>query len=334
MEVCLLYWLVSVLNTTHVLRAALVGAAALILASCGGDDEVPETAATINGVEISSAAVESQAEFVMADPTFQQEMEGVDSDEAQQQQARVRALNQLISEVALEQGAGDLGVEVTAEDVDEVRADIVAAQFGDEDEMYDQLAEQGMDRDEVDRQLRLVAIQDAVVNELSGDITDADIEAAYDEGTPARHILVESESDADEALDRIRGGEDFADVAQDVSIDGSAPDGGNLGFVQAGTTVPEFEDALFDADDGEVVGPVESQFGFHVIERLDKPDLAEVEDELRMTLEQQALQEGQLVLQNFIGEQMQVAEVTVDPFYGSWDADTGRVVPDDEPLED
>ncbi|RMF81333.1 MAG: hypothetical protein D6737_05335 [Chloroflexi bacterium] len=86
-----------------------------------------------------------------------------------------------------------------------------------------------------------------------------------------RHIRVPSPDVAQEALDRINAGEDFVDVMLDLTIDsGVRGNGGNLGFFSAGQMVPEFEDAVFNAEINEFVGPVETQFGFHVIEVLDR----------------------------------------------------------------
>jgi len=200
---------------------------------------------------------------------------------------------------------------------------------GDEEAMYEQLEAQGIDRDEVDRQMEVITLQEALMEELGGGVSEEDIEALYEEGAPARHILTEGEDEASSAMDRIDEGEDFAAVAEEASVDGSAAQGGDLGFVQPGQTVPEFEDALFDADEGELVGPVESEFGYHVIERMEKPEIDEVRDELEMGLQQQTMQEDQMAFQSFITEEMQESEIEVNPRFGEWDPEMGQVVPDD-----
>lgn len=83
----------------------------------------------------------------------------------------------------------------------------------------------------------------------------------------ARHILFDNEDDANTALRLLNDGADFAELAREFSQDaGSGARGGDLGFFGPGQTVPEFEQAAFDAEIGEIVGPVESQFGFHIIE--------------------------------------------------------------------
>nr|WP_246221484.1 peptidylprolyl isomerase [Phytoactinopolyspora mesophila] len=310
---------------TRATYAALAGIGLLVLSACGNGDD--STAATVNGTEISAEDVEAQSEIIAENPATQQQMEGADEEQVEQQ-LNADALSQLIFEIVMTDGAAELGVEVTDDDVTQTTEEI-AMQFGGEDAMYEELEEQGLDRDEVDRQLRFAALQDAIMVELGAGVDDEAVEEAYAEGTPARHILVEDEDEANEVFDRIDGGEDFAEVAQETSLDGSAEAGGDLGFIQPGMTVTEFEEALFAADEGEVVGPVQSDFGYHVIQRLEKPEFEEVQDELRANLEQVSMQEGQMAFQDFITEQLQAADVDVDPEYGEWNAEMGQVMPDD-----
>ncbi len=80
----------------------------------------------------------------------------------------------------------------------------------------------------------------------------------------ARHILVETEADAQAALKRIKAGEDFVKVAKEVSKDGAA-DGGDLGWFTKDRMVPEFAEAAFKLNEGEVSDPVKTQFGWHII---------------------------------------------------------------------
>ncbi|MBZ0113786.1 MAG: SurA N-terminal domain-containing protein [Thermoanaerobaculia bacterium] len=95
------------------------------------------------------------------------------------------------------------------------------------------------------------------------------------EQVQARHILIgtsertpaEAEALTLELLERIRGGEDFAVIARELSDDpGSKTRGGDLGYFGRGRMVAPFETAAFDAAVGDMVGPVQSQFGYHIIE--------------------------------------------------------------------
>ena len=108
-----------------------------------------------------------------------------------------------------------------------------------------------------------------------------DTRPSSDTHVRARHILArhdESDSDAanqsiQSALQRLRSGEDFALVASEVSDDpGSGQNGGDLGWFGPGAMVEPFEDAAFDGAIGRVIGPVETDFGLHLIEVTHRAD--------------------------------------------------------------
>ena len=81
----------------------------------------------------------------------------------------------------------------------------------------------------------------------------------------AAHILVNSEKDAQNILARLEKGESFEALAKRFSKCPSKSKGGTLGWFGKGDMVPEFEYAAFNAKKGEVVGPVKTQFGYHLI---------------------------------------------------------------------
>lgn len=82
----------------------------------------------------------------------------------------------------------------------------------------------------------------------------------------ASHILVKTKEEAENLLNEIKNGKDFAEIAQAVSLCPSGHDGGDLGFFGRGMMVKPFEDAAFALKDmGDVSEPVETQFGWHLI---------------------------------------------------------------------
>lgn len=146
-------------------------------------------------------------------------------------------------------------------------------------------------------------------------ITDEALAAAYEqnkskyslpEQIQARHLLMKVDAKATEAEaakvleaiqaaeTRIRNGEDFAAVAKELGQDGTAPNGGDLGWFEAAQMVPEFSQAAFALEPGALSAPVRTAFGYHLIKVEDKKpatvrSLEEVKDELRAQLaEEQA----------------------------------------------
>jgi peptidyl-prolyl cis-trans isomerase C len=89
----------------------------------------------------------------------------------------------------------------------------------------------------------------------------------------ARHILVPTEAEAKAALARVKAGEDFAKVADEVSKDPGSQ-GGDLGWFTRDKMVPEFADAAFKLEKGQISDPVKSEFGWHIIKLEDKREKA------------------------------------------------------------
>jgi peptidyl-prolyl cis-trans isomerase C len=84
------------------------------------------------------------------------------------------------------------------------------------------------------------------------------------------HILVQKQSEALTVLERLNKGETFANLARELSIDrGSAKRGGDLGYFGRGMMVRPFEDAAFKLEKGQTSEPIKTEFGYHIIKRLD-----------------------------------------------------------------
>ncbi|WP_128514621.1 peptidylprolyl isomerase [Tabrizicola thermarum] len=142
---------------------------------------------------------------------------------------------------------------------------------------------------------------DGIVKEA---VTDAALQAAYDarfkDAKPqteynAAHILVETEEEAKAIKAELDAGADFAELAKAKSTDtGSGANGGNLGWFGLGMMVKPFEDAVVAAKVGEVTGPVQSEFGWHLIlvketRVAEKPTLDQMRDELAAEVENKAI---------------------------------------------
>jgi peptidyl-prolyl cis-trans isomerase SurA len=142
-------------------------------------------------------------------------------------------------------------------------------------------------REDVRREMLMRQVQQRQIsNRVS--VSDRDVERFLDqqqgqsgeqnfiEETRARHVLIsltpnrdenQARARAEEVRQRLMQGEDFASVAREYSDDsGTALNGGELGWVRPGQTVPAFEEAMRELDVNQVSQPVRSQFGYHVIE--------------------------------------------------------------------
>ena len=94
----------------------------------------------------------------------------------------------------------------------------------------------------------------------------------------ARHILIATEEDAALAKERLEAGEDFAELAAEMSLDPSAKEnGGDLGWFPKGVMTPTFELVAFELAPGQTSDPIQSPFGFHIIEVLEKADDVPIE---------------------------------------------------------
>lgn len=84
------------------------------------------------------------------------------------------------------------------------------------------------------------------------------------------HILVQKQGEALTILERLKNGESFANLAKELSIDkGSGKRGGDLGYFSRGMMVRPFEEAAFKLEKGQMSMPIKTEFGYHIIKRLD-----------------------------------------------------------------
>ncbi|MBE43906.1 MAG: peptidylprolyl isomerase [Thaumarchaeota archaeon] len=83
------------------------------------------------------------------------------------------------------------------------------------------------------------------------------------------HILVAKFSEAQEILDKIKKGESFSKLAGERSLDGSRKRGGDLGYFGRGKMVKDFEKTAFTLEKGQISNIVKTQFGYHIIKRLE-----------------------------------------------------------------
>lgn len=157
-----------------------------------------------------------------------------------------------------------------------------------EDQLLQNLKMQGIESFDVYKELLfaqnesvlLVAeLQNKVIETIT--VSDDDVQNYYnenqeqfvkEESVEASHILVEKEETAREVLEKLNGGSKFTELAKEYSLDGSAQNGGELGFFTKGRMVKPFEEAAFSMKVGEVSEPVQTEYGYHIILVTDKEE--------------------------------------------------------------
>jgi peptidyl-prolyl cis-trans isomerase D len=124
----------------------------------------------------------------------------------------------------------------------------------------------------------------------------------------ARHILVATEEEANLVYDRLKAGEDFGDLAKELSTDtGSGALGGDLGWFGRGRMVQEFEDAAFSQVVGEIGKPVQSQYGYHIIQVLGQENRPLTDSEFENA--------KQLAISEWITQAKEKAKITTYDFW-------------------
>ena len=284
-------------------------ASALVLSACGGSNSA--VAATVGGAEITVGEVTGLVFDVPS--TFPKDQ-------------FAGFLGALIQWKALEQAASSqFGIMPTEDEIEDEMANLLE-NFGPgltAEEFYEEndISEDGL------RRVAFQEILDRLVREHLGEGLDEPTEddIAYERAKGAAevcvsHLLVATEDEALEAIERIDDGEDFADVADEVSIDTSS-EGGDLDCRTPSEYVDDFGKATMVADLDEIFGPVETQFGFHVILVTDRtlPDDDELTDEATAL---EALRNAALAnaFNDWSSEVFLAAEVSVEPEYGTWQA--------------
>ncbi len=200
-------------------------------------------------------------------------------------QAGESVLNWMIEQELIVQAAAEMGVEVTDEDVDAVINDLIA-DIG--QEAFDErLAREGMTREEMHAQLKVQLLASQVAEQVVSEVPTKTLHVN------ARHIVVETEEEAQRLREQIEAGADFAALAKAHSQDAFTQDrGGDLGYFPRGIlTSFQVEDAAFELQPGQVSEVIESQLGYHIVQVLDRVEEMEVSPENLRMLKDRAARE-------------------------------------------
>lgn len=243
----------------------------------------PGIVAEVNGVGIPVAEFQRQ----LTDARTYLLSEGLVDPDTEDGQARLQALrdqvlDQLIDQALITQAAAEMGLAVTD---DELEASIATIKnsLESEEAFAESLAANNLTEDEFRTLQRQQLLSRKVMDRITADVPD---EA---EQVHARHILVKTQEEAQSILEQLESGADFAELAKEHSTDETTKDnGGDLGFFPRGVVLAEFEEAAFALDVGERSGVVQTPYGYHIIEVLERETRA-VPDEIKAGLRQQII---------------------------------------------
>jgi parvulin-like peptidyl-prolyl isomerase len=273
------------MSTTRLLPRLLLVIGLALGCSAALAQNIPGTAARVNGVEISNFRLERHFEEYLKNQ--RRNVSSMINPRVYKKLKR-EALDQLIEREILWQAAQAEGVVLDDQEQKTALAQM-QAQVKDQAAWSRRLAHAGFDERSYAEYVRQDLSGSRYLLRKSSDVppvSDDDVAAFYranlhrfqqPETARARHILIKATPTAeaqirvrarqriDALAAELRAGADFADLARRHSEDNSAAQGGDLGEVPRGRTVKPFEDALFALRPGQISDVVETQFGFHLI---------------------------------------------------------------------
>ena len=293
----------------------LLGIFCLFVASALEAKVVNKTVATVDGEVILMSTYERRAKPVIEE--YGKVLTGPDK-EIKIKELKEKILEQMIDEKILINEAKRNKIKVNSKEIQDGMGEI-RKRFGTEEEYNRELANQGLSeekfKEQVKEQLMVIKLIDQEVKAKVISPTDGEIEDFYKqnesemvepEQVRARHILIKVDENTDKkkAQKRIRdilkevkkGETSFAELAKKYSEGPSAPRGGDLGFFIRGQMVKKFEEAAFALQVGEISDVVETEYGYHIIQCIEKKagekkSLEDIREYLRNFIFQKRMEE-------------------------------------------
>ena len=273
------------------------------------EDAKKPSAAIVNGKHIFVSDLEREMQSLMTDELKRRTAE----DKELYLKFRRDALEYLVSQELIAQEGEKLKMEPADEEVDK-ELNGVKQRFPSQEAFEQLLKAEGFTEEKlrgfIKRAMTVRKVLEVNVKPLAKPVTVKDIEVFYEENkdrftesekVKASHILLQISPDASEeektaakstlqtVLEEAKGGADFAELAKKHSQCPSASQGGDLGYFTRGRMVPEFEEAAFKLETGQISDIVETQFGYHIILVQDKTpkrqlDIEEVSKKIKEVL--------------------------------------------------
>lgn len=257
--------------------AAMI-ASTMVLGACGNqaDNEknnakVEEKASEVEELDDNTIAIVNGDEI--SKDSYKEEMNFYGAMLASRQNLKNSIVQMMVQDKLISDDMKANKIEISDKEVNEAFLNSVK-QFGGQDQFDKMLDDYNMDVDKFKETVKkdLMYQKHKEWFEKEHPVNDEEIKDYYEDNKDqfakrdASHILVADEKTAKEVKEKIDNGEDFAKLAKEYSTDtANASNGGELGTFSKGQMVKEFEDAVFALKEGEISGPVKTQFGYHII---------------------------------------------------------------------
>jgi len=271
--------------------------------------------ASVNNEKIASKELDRGYDFLFLITGYPEEYKQIITKEAY--------LDQLINENLLLQEAKEQNFALSNKKVDERLKEMMDQNLLTEEQFEDRLKEGGFSLDYFKEYYkRQLTISDFLNETLFSEIeiADSEIKEYYESNKEsyssqegqirARHILVETEKEANEILKEIRKGADFAELAEKRSIGPSSTVGGDLGFFGKGTMIKEFEQAAFGLRIGQVSDPVKTEYGWHIIKR--EPGVIPYEEAKESIRELLSIEKQKQAFQDYMENLKEDSEIIIN----------------------
>jgi parvulin-like peptidyl-prolyl isomerase len=241
-------------------------------------------AAVVNGQEIPMAVYARELELRKAGLAQRGINVNTPQGQAQFSQEKQLALDSMIDDLLIAQEAAKQGVTVTDAEVEASLQEIIN-QIGSKAAFEQLLQKSGQTLDDARTVQKTQLLNNKMRDKVVGALQTV-------EQVHARHILVDSAATAQALLTQIQGGADFAQIAQQSSRDTvTKANGGDLGWFARGTLVSkEVEDAAFALQPGQLSAVVQSAFGYHIIQMLERDPARKLEGDQLLKVQQQAME--------------------------------------------
>lgn len=269
----------------------------LILNGC---NKIPEgVVATVNNEEITEE--EFNIEFESFKGLYEKQL-GKDAMSQVEEDGRTREevlreniLEKMIMDKIIKTETEKMDISISEKELDEKIKEYIDATGG-EEEFKNYLKESDLSedffRENLRKELLMNKHKEAIMEDL--DIEEEEAEEYFKNNkddlvlVKARHILVKTEEEGQKVLNRLKNGEEFSEVAKEVSMDKqSSVLGGDLGYISKGDRVSEFDEAVFSLDVGKISEIIKTEVGYHIIEVKNRKDTYEsLKDDIGLLLKE------------------------------------------------